>query len=235
MYCINHQSPSHLNDSLQMAIEEQTQIGWHQLILGYMSKKWLWPSSMDTSKMGHLNLLVRQSRKHSVLKAMTLMVCELWLERNEVLHQHKDDKDHEIYSMESAELCHYHSNPNLIQSSHQCYCRNMTLNKLLQSKPSVCHRWLKQVETARAAFLKDERINDAHSADKGCTHDGRDQTIINNHIQCTTQKHKHDTATDDSILPWSTRRHLNRNIPKSFALSTIELRGAALFVKIQHF
>ena len=31
----------------------------------------------------------------------------------------------------------------------------MTLNKLLQSHPSVRRRWLKRVKTSRAAYLKD--------------------------------------------------------------------------------
>jgi hypothetical protein len=60
-------------------------------------------SSMDTST-ETLNLAAGQSRINSTLKAMTLLVRELWLERNQVLHQHIDEKDQEIISMESAEL-----------------------------------------------------------------------------------------------------------------------------------
>ena len=63
------------------------------------------------------------------------MVRELSLRRNEILHQHKDDKDKEICTMESAELCHYQPDPNLIQYSDQHYCRNMTLNTRLQANP----------------------------------------------------------------------------------------------------
>jgi hypothetical protein len=110
-----HQLSSHFNNTLQMAIKEQMQISWHQLLLGYMSKKWLMLSSMNAST-GTLNLAAGQNRMHSALKAMTLLVRELWLGRNQVLHQHKDKKDQEIYSMESAELRHYHSNQNY--SSH---------------------------------------------------------------------------------------------------------------------
>ena len=83
------------------------------------------------------------------------MVRDLWLGRNEILHQHQDDKDQTIYSMESAELQFYHSNPNLVPTSDQHYCRNITLNKLLKSRPSVRRRWLKRVKTARAAYLID--------------------------------------------------------------------------------
>ena len=86
---------------------------------------------------------------------MTLLVRQLSLGRNELLHQHKDDKDQEIYSMESAKLCYNHSNPNLLQSLDQDYCNNMTLNKPLLSYPSVCRRWLIWVKTSRAAYLND--------------------------------------------------------------------------------
>ena len=57
--------------------------------------------------------------------------------------------------MESAKLQHHHSNPKLLHSSDQHYCNNTTLNKLLQSHPSVRRRWLKRVEASRAAYLKD--------------------------------------------------------------------------------
>ena len=123
---------------------------------------------------------------------------------------------------------HYHSYPNLIQSLDQHNCQNMTLNKLLQSHPSVCCQWLKWVKTARTAYLKDGQTQQSmnkymmpiqQTTDKGCTHSARDLISANNHTQCTTQKHKHHTALDDSILPWLTPRHPNRNISKSIALS----------------
>jgi tetrahydromethanopterin S-methyltransferase subunit B len=101
--CTAYQLSSHFNDTLQMTIEGQMQISWHQLLLDYMSKKWLMLSSLDTSS-GTLNLAAGRNRIHSALKAMTLLVHQLWLGRNQVLLQHKDEKDQEIYSMESAEL-----------------------------------------------------------------------------------------------------------------------------------
>jgi hypothetical protein len=77
--CTAHLLSSHFNNTLQMAIEEQMQIGWHQLLLGYISKKWLMLSSMDSSTCT-LNLVAGQSRIqsriHSALKAMTLLIRE---------------------------------------------------------------------------------------------------------------------------------------------------------------
>jgi hypothetical protein len=198
--CTAHQLSSHFNDTLQTAIEEQMQIGWHHLLLGYMSKKWLMLSSMDTST-GTLNLAAGRNRIHSALKAITLLVRELWLGRNQVLHQHKDEKDQEIYSMESAELRHYHSNPKLLQSSDQHYCNNMTLNKLLQSHPSVRRRWLKRVKTSRAAYLKD----------------GQNQQTISKYMTPIPQtRGAHDKQETRLTQPTHRERHKDTNTTQQF-------------------
>jgi hypothetical protein len=151
----NDNFPPHLNETLQLAIEEQTLIGWHQLLLGYISKKWLLLAAMDTPHVGKTTISAGHSRTHKALKALTLMVRELWLGRNDALHKHKDDADQQIYSLESAEIRLFHSTPTLIPTSDQHYCHNITLNKLLRSGPSVRRRWLHRVKTARAAYLKD--------------------------------------------------------------------------------
>jgi hypothetical protein len=153
----NDNFPITMEETLQQAIEEQTLIGWHQLLLGYTTKTWRLLASMDPINKAKPNPSVGRSKIHTVLKALTLMIREIWLGRNEILHSHQDEKEQKVYSMESAELRHYHSNPTLIPTSDQHYCRNITLNKLLQSRPSVRRRWLKRVKTARAAYLKDGR------------------------------------------------------------------------------
>ena len=78
IHFIKHQFLPILNITMQMAIEELTQIGWVQLLLGYMSKKWLLLTLMDTPKIGQLNLSAGWSRKYSALNVMTFMVRELW-------------------------------------------------------------------------------------------------------------------------------------------------------------
>ncbi|KAI2508314.1 hypothetical protein MHU86_6119 [Fragilaria crotonensis] len=49
----NDKLSSRLDDILQTAIEEQNLIGWHQLLLGYLSKKWLLLAAMDTPTPGN--------------------------------------------------------------------------------------------------------------------------------------------------------------------------------------
>jgi hypothetical protein len=56
----SHQLSSLFNDTLQMALQEQMQIGWHQLLLGYMSKKFLsWQRLTQFVVIGRRSLLER--------------------------------------------------------------------------------------------------------------------------------------------------------------------------------
>ncbi|KAI2494821.1 hypothetical protein MHU86_19716 [Fragilaria crotonensis] len=114
----NEKFHGHLYETLHEAIEEQTLLGWHHLLLGYTSKKWLLLASMGTPKFGQIILSAGRSRTQVAIGAITRLVRDLRLGQNEILHQHQDDKDKTIYySMESAELRHYHSNPNLVPTS----------------------------------------------------------------------------------------------------------------------
>ena len=210
-----------------MVIKEQTQIGRHQLLLGYMSKKMLMLSSMDTSRTGYLTLAAGWSRMHSALKAMTL-VTRTWAWKNQVLHQHKDDKDQEIYSMESAELRHYHSNPKLLQSSDQHYHNNMTLNKLLQSHPSVRRRWQKtswhqgQLTCKRwTEPTNNEQIHDTHSADKRHAQCARDKTDATNTSWTTAKTQtQHSNGWQHSSLV--DLQISNKNSPKILSPPSLE-------------
>ena len=110
---------------------------------------------LRTAWAGTLNLAAGRNRIHSALKAMTLLVrANYGLEEINFSINTKMKRPRNL-SMESAELRHYHSNPRLHQSSDPHYCNSMTLNKLLQSHPSVRQRWLKRLKTSRAAYLKD--------------------------------------------------------------------------------
>ena len=85
----------------------------------------------------------------------------IWLGRNDALHRDKETSGTLIccYSAESAESRHYHTNPQLIPTSHSHYCTNVTLDCIIQSRrPSVCRRWLRRVRNARAAFLRDGNV-----------------------------------------------------------------------------
>ena len=152
----NDKFPEHMRQLLEEAMTEQATIGWHHMILGYLSNKWQELSASDRHPFNKSEPPAGKHRIQQILKALSGFTRALWLGRNDVLHKEKDSDDRKVYSIESAELRHYHTNPHLLPSTDQHYCAT-PLRRLLQSRPSVRRRWLRRVKAARAAFLKNGR------------------------------------------------------------------------------
>ena len=149
----NERLPQHLKPILDEAIHEQSQVGWHQLLLGFLSTQWLHLAASDPHVADKMDKAAGQHRIQQILNHLFTFTRSIWLGRNDILHKEQDTVDTHIYSMESAELRHYHANPTLLPTSDQHYC-SLPLQRLLRSRPSVRRRWLRRVKTARAAFLQ---------------------------------------------------------------------------------
>ena len=141
-----------MQEILATAIEQQTIIGWPAAMKGYLSIQWLRLASVD----GTLSAItpVGRHRTQQSLSALFEFSRSLWLGRNDALHSDQDQADALVYSAESAELRHFHSDPGLLPHADRHYCA-ISLNRLLRSRPSVRRRWLRRVRTARANFLRD--------------------------------------------------------------------------------
>jgi hypothetical protein len=150
----NPKFPEHLCALLQEAIEEQTLIGWHNLLLGYLTTKWTLLAAADEIRQDKFKMEAGTSRTHRSLQSLFTFTREIWLGRNEVLHRDKEQNDSKVYSVESAELRYFHSNPNLLPSADKHYCQ-ISLQRLLGSRPSVRRRWLRRVRAARATLIRD--------------------------------------------------------------------------------
>ena len=150
----NQKFPQHMIPLLEKALSEQAQIGWHHFLLGYVSKQWTPLFSADPYNQLVSTTAAGTHRTQQLLQALHIFTRSLWLGRNGVLHKDKDAVDSKVYSVESAELRHYHANPTLLPRSDQHYC-NIPLQRLLQSRPSVRRRWLRRVRHAQACFTKD--------------------------------------------------------------------------------
>ena len=94
------------------------------------------------------------SRTHQSLKLLSIFTRNIWLGRSEILHRDKETIDTKIYSVESAELRHFHENPDFLPSADRHYCK-ISLQRLLGSRPSVRRRWLRRVRTARSNLIRD--------------------------------------------------------------------------------
>ena len=158
----NPKFPTHMADKLEDAITEQEQVGWHHLLLGFLSTRWLQLSAADRHSVTVSSMNAGKYRIQQILNALFTFTRTLWLARNDVLHKEQDATESTIYTMESAELRHYHANPTLLPRSDQHYCSLPLQRLLLRSRPSVRRRWLRRVKTARASFLKDGKHQTTH-------------------------------------------------------------------------
>jgi hypothetical protein len=139
---------------LTAALDAQQKIGWTHMLHGFLATAWQELAAINMLKPTKPENPRGHHRIQLALKALHLFTWTLWLGRNYALHHAKDKAAAIIYSAESAELRHYHSDPKLLKQQDQHYCAR-SLDRLLTSQPSVRRRWLQRVRTARALFIKD--------------------------------------------------------------------------------
>ncbi len=76
--------PEQLYKKLQLALEDQDNIGWEQGLRGYLSRQWLDAQQIEFPK-SQLHALRRQWLK-PVIKALWQFHDEMWTARNKILH-----------------------------------------------------------------------------------------------------------------------------------------------------
>lgn len=141
-------------DAITDAMECQQQIGWIQLLRGFLGISWLRLASMKPISNDEKPDMQRGNHRiHTAISAIHKYTRAIWLGRNEVLHKQKDTATAKKYSAESTEIRHYFSDPLLLPAEDRHYVSN-NLDKLLRSSPSVRRRWLRRVRTARNNMLK---------------------------------------------------------------------------------
>ena len=151
------QHPTRHQEAISQAINDQSQIGFHHILRGFLATSWQTLASVHVNDSTKIETSKGQHRIRQALHAIHEFTREVWLGRNAALHEHKDTADALIYTAEeSAELRHFHADPTLLPPSDRHYL-TISLNKLLQSNPSVRRRWLRRVRNARANFVKEGR------------------------------------------------------------------------------
>ena len=141
------------HEAILQSLRDQHNIGWLYLLRGFVSLSWLHlasikaldPTKSDTRRGAH--------RIHQLLQALHKFTREVWIGRNEALHNIKETKDAIKFTAESSEIRHYFENPTLLPAEDRHYCTN-NLEKILRSRPSVRRRWLQRVRTARNNMIR---------------------------------------------------------------------------------
>ena len=145
--------PARYHEVIYDSIREQTHIGWHHLLHGFLSLSWLRLASFNQLSEEKPDIKRGHHRTQKTLQALHEFTRAMWLGRNDALHKTQDTVTAIRYSAESTEIRHYHADPLLLPAEDRHYCSH-NLGQLLRSRPSVRRRWLLRVRTARSNMLK---------------------------------------------------------------------------------
>ena len=142
--------------TLREAINEQSAIGWENLLRGYFSSKWRDLASQNMMNPdATTNKADGNRRAGTIIQRIQGYIKFLWKGRNDALHKCNKFNETKFLSLESAEIRHYFNQPHLIPVQDQHYCQGNILT-ILQGRPSIRRRWLMRVRRARASLLKDQ-------------------------------------------------------------------------------
>ena len=137
---------------IHTTLADQTKIGWDNALKGILAFSWT-----QIAKHGNQQTGAAEKRIQSALTQLYTRNQSMWRGRNEMLHGSSETELSCIYTMESAAIRYYHSRPHLLSACDRHYCERSLLS-ILQGSPSTRRRWLRRVRSARAAYLKDGRL-----------------------------------------------------------------------------
>ena len=133
-----------MHDILLLArIQEQSVLGWMNLLHGYITSKWkILASSHMMNSSAPLQKSEGQQRLGVILQRIQGFVNSMWLGRNDMVH--KNDTEDE------TRFKHYFT-------TNTTGCNGSVLH-ILRSQPAHRHRWLMRVRRARADLLLEQHL-----------------------------------------------------------------------------
>ena len=138
---------------IQKAIQAQTQIGWLNLLKGYISTTWHELASTDFSHPEDepTNRDDGSHRIARVLRALQTLTHTIWIERNNALHNKQEEQSRYQKTALDAEIANYHADTAALPAADRHYC-DTRLDVLLRRSPSYKRRWIYRVRRAREMF-----------------------------------------------------------------------------------
>ena len=138
---------------LRTAIQSQTQIGWLNLMKGYLSTKWHELASTDFSfpEDEPTNRDDGSPRISKAIRAFHTFTHTLWTARNDALHRNQEENTRHQRTVLDAEIAKYHADTAALPAADQHYC-DIRLDALLRRSPSYKRRWIYRVRRAREMF-----------------------------------------------------------------------------------
>ena len=147
----SEQSPD-LQESISIAIADQTKIGWDNALTGILANSWL-----AVARHSNHPSWEAERRLQTAIKGLHKRTASLWKGRNTQLHGPSEQEATRIYTAESATIRYYHSRPHLLGMTDRHSCDKPLLS-ILRGSPATRRRWLMRVRLARADYIKDGRL-----------------------------------------------------------------------------
>jgi len=143
--------PLEYSNLVQLAINDQSAIGWDHALRGFLSITWtkLANCSYDASGIIHSNHDQDNGRRlQRTLHALYQLTTNIWHGRNEALHATHTSTTRECQNVIDIEITRLHSEPELLHQDDKFYC-DQSLRRILQSGGSTKRRWLLRVKKSR--------------------------------------------------------------------------------------
>ncbi len=146
-----------LRDSILTAAQAHSEIGWDCVVRGFMSKSWTDLVSRSLENPDFTDLHLGGSRMRHIQQNIHTYARDIWLTRNEALHERNTASLTSIRTAEEAEIRSYFNHPAILHFDDRYLC-DKNIDTLLQSSTSNKSRWL-----CRARISKQTQERSGHS------------------------------------------------------------------------
>ena len=148
--------PSHQQDLILTAMEQQSSIGWSAALRGFLSVTWCQVASWPFGDNEKPNRAKGEQTMRKFLMALHTYSMSIWKERNTYLHGEASTRLRELRCPELIEITYLHSHPEWVNAGDRHFCER-PLDDLLRAGHSVRRRWLIYTRNARARYGSDGR------------------------------------------------------------------------------
>ena len=143
--------PKEYIDLINCAISQQADIGWHDMLRGFLSVKWHQLASSHFSSEDGSEIINRNdgaNRVHRILRCIHTFANDIWKGRNEILHGNEKEKETRRLSAIDMEIRKLHDDVESVMTNDRFYCET-SLNCLLEGSVANKRRWLLRVKASR--------------------------------------------------------------------------------------
>lgn len=139
---------------LDMAMRQQTQIGWPAALRGFLSVHWNYAFSMQMGANEEVIPAKGDQITRKILRAFHNFSIEVWKDRNQKLHGETSNGVRELRCPDLIEITHLHSHPEMVSAGDRHFC-DRPLESLLRAGHSARRRWIQYMRRARARYDRD--------------------------------------------------------------------------------